>query len=1752
MRIRHAIFVFAALSAACQGGSDAPAPVPERSDKLVRAAEPIPGQYLAMLADGIDEAGARALVARHGGTVLGYAPPPVNAVMARLAPERAIAFAEDAAVRLAEEDARVHAASASWNLDRIDQRVPPPDGGFRAATTGAGVHLYVVDTSVMLTHPELGGRADAPASFVAGDEVGACSAHGTHIAAVAAGATVGVAPGATVHAVRALDCEGLGAVSSLVLALDWIREHHETPAVAIVGAATTLSPTLSDAIAALVEAGVTVVAPAGNDDVDACSRLPAAFAGVLTVGATTAQDAVLVPSSQGACVDLFAPGAEIRSAAVDGQFTFATGTSQAAAHVAGAAALFLQARPTAEPAVVANALLGNATIDRLTGVNAGTSNRLLYVGFMTSEIADTTAPTVDITSPGSGEHVSGDVPILLSSASADVSQIAVFVDGVYLGADASPADGFQVPWRTERFGNGAHEIVARAFDPAGNVGEDSVTVDVGNPGNADYDPGLLAPSCPDFGQRCASGALLEGRGPAGPELNAPNTIGAMCGDGLAGAYRHDESIESIEVQAALPGRELAEGEWVTVDVTVWAYPDHATDHVDLHFASDAGAPAWQYLGTQDIPGAGLQTVRFNYRLPASPETHARPQQAVRATIRYGGDAGECTSGPYDDHDDLAFAVSAGAPDVLKPEAAIVRPASGEVVSGPVAVEVSAKDSAGGKITRVELYADQEPIATSYAGSSDTYTLTWNADAAALGDHQLQAIAYDASGNRGDSAIVKVSVADLSAPQIAIDLPVEDAVVGGIVHVEAIATDNRTVTAVEFLADGVEIGTATSPPWAVDWDSGAKSGRVELVAVARDGKHTTRSAPVQVVLDNAAPTKVVITNPGEGASIQGRDVRVEVEAVDDRGVVRVDVYAGGAYVDSASWDDGLGRWIVSWNSSRRDNGPAEIYARAFDVAGNSATSPSVVVQVEDNTAPQVAFTNPAAGAVVRDAVPIAVSAKDNGVLSAVEFLVGETSLGEDADAPYDVLWDTAAFPDGVLKLTARARDRVGLIGEATTTVIVDNHGPVVAITNPSEPQIAGVVEVRARAFDPNGVDHVDFWVEDVFLGKGTPVGGEPDVYAVTWATTEFDNRSFEIIAVAFDAVGNVSTTPATAVAVSNITTAELDPALGVPACASSGAWCFSGTLLDGAGATEANPPSTLDRACQDGASSVYHSTESVDVITVAAKQGALASGGDVEIRIAYWAYAGNEADQIDLYHAADARNPTWAYVGTVTPVASGAGEARLDFTLPSGPLQALRANYRFAQPGPAECSGGDFGDRDDLVFAVDSPVDVVAPTVVLEAPAENGVVSGDVLIRATVTDDHGVARVEFWIDDEWYASGALPVSGRRYEEIWRSSLASEGTHVVQVKAYDTSGNESTSARVAFTVLNVANAAFDASFGVPACSAVQSFCDPGTLLDGRGAVGPEQNAPNTIGATCLDGEDGLYHHDESLDWLKVSSVDGLPLEAGKRARVEARVWAYSGWSDDALDLYYTTTPDDPHWVRFATLKPAGPGEQMLTAEYVLPPSGWQAVRGSYRYGGAAAPCPDGPYDDRDDLVFAVEYTPNASYDPAIGAPVCTGTGASCDSGALVVGRGPLGPEPNAPNTVANSCADGTSGAYEVDPSVESILLRTEHLGLLKAATTARIEVRIVASTSWESERLDLFVSDDPNAASPRWTFAGTLRPTREGRQVLVGTLPLGPSAQQAVRAHLGRRSVWQPVPEVCGTTTTTSAVDDQDDLVFNVAP
>src|SRR2546425_98465 len=264
-----------------------------------------------------------------------------------------------------------------WGLDRADQRALPLDGTYTYSATGAGVHVYLIDTGIWTSHLEFEGRADNVYD-VAGLGGMDCNGHGTAVAGVVGAATYGVAKGVFLHGVRVyFDCGSVVFLSDLVAGVDWVTAHHASPAVANMSASLDPSSALTTAVHNLWNSGVFVVTTAANHNGDACLEAGGA-SGAFTVAASTKTDAKAAFSDWGPCVKLYAPGENIKSTWLRGLTMTLSGTSLAAPHVAGVAALYKAAFGDAPSDVVAARILNNATAGVITGNPPGTPNQLVF------------------------------------------------------------------------------------------------------------------------------------------------------------------------------------------------------------------------------------------------------------------------------------------------------------------------------------------------------------------------------------------------------------------------------------------------------------------------------------------------------------------------------------------------------------------------------------------------------------------------------------------------------------------------------------------------------------------------------------------------------------------------------------------------------------------------------------------------------------------------------------------------------------------------------------------------------------------------------------------------------------------------------------------------------------------------------------------------------------------------------------------------------------------------------------------------------------------------------------------------------------------------------------------------------------------------------------------------------------------------------------------------------------------------------
>jgi subtilisin family serine protease len=286
--------------------------------------------------------------------------------------------------------------SPSWNQDRIDQQSLPLDGIYRYQTTGKGVRVYVIDSGVRASNPEFGNRVESGyySSNVAysSDD---CSGHGTSVASLIAGKTLGVAPEATIIPLRVFSCSGSGYQSYSIEALNWVIANHPygVPGVINMSLGGAYSPAYNTAVQTAIDRGFSVVASAGNESSDACYSSPASAPGAITVGASDRNDRVSTFSNYGSCVDIFAPGSDLQAANMSGLFPRSfSGTSASAPVVTGVIARFLERKPTLSPSEVSELLKSTATGGVLAGLVGSSPNRLIYIS--ESGLAFSPVPTI--------------------------------------------------------------------------------------------------------------------------------------------------------------------------------------------------------------------------------------------------------------------------------------------------------------------------------------------------------------------------------------------------------------------------------------------------------------------------------------------------------------------------------------------------------------------------------------------------------------------------------------------------------------------------------------------------------------------------------------------------------------------------------------------------------------------------------------------------------------------------------------------------------------------------------------------------------------------------------------------------------------------------------------------------------------------------------------------------------------------------------------------------------------------------------------------------------------------------------------------------------------------------------------------------------------------------------------------------------------------------------------------------------------
>ncbi|MBL7738170.1 MAG: hypothetical protein JNK14_03055 [Chitinophagaceae bacterium] len=697
------------------------------------------------------------------------------------------------------------------------------------------------------------------------------------------------------------------------------------------------------------------------------------------------------------------------------------------------------------------------------------------------------------------------------------------------------------------------------------------------------------------------------------------------------------------------------------------------------------------------------------------------------------------------------------PDTEAPAVNISSPAAGNVL-GTVTITANASDNVG--VIGVRFLLNGVDL-----GAEDIlapYSFSWNTLALANGSYTLTARARDAAGNSALSETVIVNVnnpSDTELPVISLSAPTAGNV-SGIVAISATATDNLGVTGVQFLLDGMELGTEdVTAPYSFSWNtSGVSNGNHILSARARDAAGNTGvAADVIVTVNNDIEFPAIsITAPAAG-NVTGT-ITVSGNASDNTGVAGVQFLLDGLNLGA---EDLAAPYGISWNTITVSNGSHTLTARARDAAGNTTTSAEVIVTVNnDITPPSVNITAPAAGS-VSGTINVSANASDNVGVNGVQFLLNGANLGaEDNTAPYTVSWNTLMETSGNYTLTARARDAAGnLTTSAPVAVTVNNVTNLIAALGLNES--SGTTAIDISGNNHNGTLTNTPARAAGKYGQGVNLNGSNQYINIA------DHNNFTL-----DPSQNY--TWSTWVRNNNFT--EWGTVWSQTLNTSNFFYFYAHSSSDADGGPVTNGVSVYWWV-NGGASKIgAHSSNNV-----------LTAGVWSHVAITY--NAGQpQNNRFSIYvNGVDVTVRTdVSSAGTITTI--NPANIRIGSNQPFGEyLNGSVDEVRFYNK---------LLSATEVVADMNTPigVDNTPPSIGISSPL-GGNVSGMVNITATAADNFGVAGVQFLLDGANLEAEDVTAP---YSLTWNTETVSNGPHVLTARARDAAGNTTTSSEVAINV------------------------------------------------------------------------------------------------------------------------------------------------------------------------------------------------------------------------------------------------------------------------------------------------------------------------------------------------------------------
>jgi subtilisin family serine protease len=383
-------------------------------------------------------------------------------------------------------------------------------------------------------------------------------------------------------------------------------------------------------------------------------------------------------------------------------------------------------------------------------------------------------------------------------------------------------------------------------------------------------------------------------------------------------------------------------------------------------------------------------------------------------------------------------------------------------------------------------------------------------------------------------------------------------------------------------------------------------------------------------------------------------------------------------------------------------------------------------------PTVTITAPTSGAQLSGIATVTAQATGSQITQ-VDLFVDDSYLGASASTSLSIAWDTSMMEDGPHTLRAGVWDNADDHALSAVVTVTTTNPPPISITAPAAgAQVTGPVTITAAPTGGVIVYAMQFLVDGAVFAT---LYGPP--YTISWDSALVGDGSHNLAARVWFS-GSLSRTSALLPITTTNPHAPYDAGLKVPLCTTNTGVCDSGPLVVGRASLgpETHAPNTLQGTCADGVAGGFHYDESNDRVKVSTLDGGpFSAGKTVKIDATVWAWSTYGADQLDLFYTANANNPVWTRIATLTPDQLGLDTLSTTYVLPVGDLQAVRAQFRYNGTA-VECDTGAFTDHDDLAFSVNSGVD-------RSQLRFGAVISGGALGAVTPAQTVGVRTAAAW-------------------------------------------------------------------------------------------------------------------------------------------------------------------------------------------------------------------------------------------------------------------------------------------------------------------------------------------------------------------------------------------------------------------------